>query len=348
MGRTPVVWMTSSCQWLEIKGWRSRSWRREGAMISKVGWPGSLFAHCSQKPWKLSKVRGESLFPLLFSFLPPPCLFSKGLFWKLRLPWWFSGKESTCQCKRCGFSSCVGKIPWRRKWQRTPGFLPGKSHGQRSLEGYSPWGCKELDRTYQLNNIVDTCSKDLCPDGSYPVGAGLFFIHSFIQRTLSTWLWASIMLGSGAAELKVDIISVLLEFTVFSRGGWLRKKQIGKLIKELKIRIKVWWWKTRTNTNQRLVVKAKRKGLTFCSIVFIFQIFYLSLAFFFFFFGLLHIACGILVSWQGIKSTAPAAEVRSLDHWTAREVPFKYFIFEIFLGRRVELLHTHTHTGLPW
>ena len=41
----------------------------------------------------------------------------------------------------------VGKIPWRRKWQLTPVFLPGKSHGERSLAGYSPWGCKESDMT---------------------------------------------------------------------------------------------------------------------------------------------------------------------------------------------------------
>ena len=43
----------------------------------------------------------------------------------------------------CGFDSWVGKIPWRRKWQPTPVFLPEESHGQRSLAGYSPWGCKE-------------------------------------------------------------------------------------------------------------------------------------------------------------------------------------------------------------
>ena len=40
---------------------------------------------------------------------------------------------------------CVRKISWRRKWQPTPVFLPGKSYGQRRLVGYSPWGCKELD-----------------------------------------------------------------------------------------------------------------------------------------------------------------------------------------------------------
>ena len=43
------------------------------------------------------------------------------------------------------------KIPWRRKLQPTPIHLPGKSHGQRSLEGYSPRGRKESDRTQQLN-----------------------------------------------------------------------------------------------------------------------------------------------------------------------------------------------------
>ena len=41
----------------------------------------------------------------------------------------------------------MGKIPWRRAWPPTPAFLSGESHGQRSLVGYSPWGCKELDVT---------------------------------------------------------------------------------------------------------------------------------------------------------------------------------------------------------
>ena len=54
-------------------------------------------------------------------------------------PWWLSGKEPTCQCRKSSFDSWVGKIPWRGKWQPTPVFLPGESHGQRSLVGYSPW-----------------------------------------------------------------------------------------------------------------------------------------------------------------------------------------------------------------
>ena len=45
----------------------------------------------------------------------------------------------------------VGKIPWRRKWQSTPALLPGKSHGWRSLIGYSLWGRKELDTTERLH-----------------------------------------------------------------------------------------------------------------------------------------------------------------------------------------------------
>ena len=63
---------------------------------------------------------------------------------------WRSSKVSTCQSRRCrrhGFNPCVGKIPWSRKWQSIPVFLPGKVHGQKSLSCYSPWGFKESDMT---------------------------------------------------------------------------------------------------------------------------------------------------------------------------------------------------------
>ena len=58
--------------------------------------------------------------------------------------WWLSGKESACNTGDTGLR--------RRKWLPTPVFLPGKSHGQRSLVGYSSWGCKESSMTYWLNN----------------------------------------------------------------------------------------------------------------------------------------------------------------------------------------------------
>ena len=68
----------------------------------------------------------------------------------LGFPSGVSGEEPTCQCrtqKRLGFNPCVGKIPWRRTWQPTQVLLPGESHGQRSLVGYSLYGCTELDVT---------------------------------------------------------------------------------------------------------------------------------------------------------------------------------------------------------
>ena len=70
-----------------------------------------------------------SLQPLLIIF-----------YHSLGLPWGLSGKESSCHCRRYGFNPWVRKIPWRRKWQPSPVFLPGESHGQRSLAGYNPWG----------------------------------------------------------------------------------------------------------------------------------------------------------------------------------------------------------------
>ena len=67
------------------------------------------------------------------------------------LPRGLSFKEYACQCRRHEFNPWVGNIPWRRAWQPTPVFLPGKSHGQGSLAGYSPWGHRESDTTEQLN-----------------------------------------------------------------------------------------------------------------------------------------------------------------------------------------------------
>ena len=58
------------------------------------------------------------------------------------------------QCKRRRkhrFDPWVGKISWRRKWQPTPVFLPGKPHGWKSLLGCSPWGCEESYTTARLH-----------------------------------------------------------------------------------------------------------------------------------------------------------------------------------------------------
>ena len=73
-----------------------------------------------------------------------------------------SGKEPTCQCRRCkrpGFNPWVGKIPWKRKWQPTPVFLPGESYGQRSLVGYNPWGHKSWTQLKWLSTYIQ---KHMC------------------------------------------------------------------------------------------------------------------------------------------------------------------------------------------
>ena len=73
------------------------------------------------------------------------------------LPRWLSVKESACQFRRRRspeFDPQVGKISWRSVWQPTPVFLPGESHGQRSLAGYSPWGHRESDTTQRLSMQV--------------------------------------------------------------------------------------------------------------------------------------------------------------------------------------------------
>ena len=64
--------------------------------------------------------------------------------------------ETVCDTGDAGrlrFSPSIRKIPWRREWLPTPVFLPGEFHGQRSLEGYTPWGHKESDATNTLNII---------------------------------------------------------------------------------------------------------------------------------------------------------------------------------------------------
>ena len=88
----------------------------------------------------------------------PPLKLS--LFLHLQLIWgesplgllrWVRGKESAFQCRRCKrheLDPWVRKIPWRRKWQPTPVFFPGKPHRQRSLVGYSPRGLQRLKHSW--------------------------------------------------------------------------------------------------------------------------------------------------------------------------------------------------------
>ena len=94
-------------------------------------------------------------FLLILQYFPFPFIFwsfpGTPISWMLGLyVWGFSGLVVKNPPANEGDTDSIpwsGKVPWRRKWQPTPAFSPGKSHGQRSLGGYSPWSCRESDMT---------------------------------------------------------------------------------------------------------------------------------------------------------------------------------------------------------
>ena len=107
----------------------------------------------------------QTFFLLFIFYLYPQSLIALSMFY-WGLPWWLSGKESACQCRRRGFDPWGRKVPWRRKWQLPPVFLPGKPHGQRSLAGLhnSPWSQKEVRNnwvTRQQHPFVKSCDRRL-------------------------------------------------------------------------------------------------------------------------------------------------------------------------------------------
>ena len=85
------------------------------------------------------------------------------------LPRLLSNKESACHYGGCRFDPWAGKIPWRRKWQPIPVFLP------------SPWDCKESNTTYQLNNNNDN-------SGSYYSEVFFFFLLIRMSSSISSIL----------------------------------------------------------------------------------------------------------------------------------------------------------------
>ena len=94
---------------------------------------------------------------------------------------WYCG-ELACQfrkCKRCGFNPWVWKIPWRRAQQPTPVFLPGNSHGQRSLAGYNPWGCEKSDKT--------EATQHTCTQFCFLFKCLIVFIFEVTQAGICVW-----------------------------------------------------------------------------------------------------------------------------------------------------------------
>ena len=117
---------------------------------------------------------------------------------------WPSGKETACQCrrhKRRGFDPWVGKVPWSGKRQPTPAFLPGESHGQRSLVDYSPWGHKESGMTDRARAHTHTPQ---CYGGSEQptiLGSSELTVSKRLRRSAVSDLTASLTNGKTGDRL---------------------------------------------------------------------------------------------------------------------------------------------------
>ena len=162
------------------RGWvrkqTSQVGKRTGRAVRTAGIPAPAKTHWGQSNSKYCGKRRGNFSPNLrsFSSRENPTCFSVSIIFqrckKFCMQWiWLNfhfkfdksvrelgfpggarGNEPACQCrrhKRCAFDPWVGKILWNGAWQPTPVFLPGESHGQKSLVGYSPGGCKESDTT---------------------------------------------------------------------------------------------------------------------------------------------------------------------------------------------------------
>ena len=120
--------------------WKSRCLGSEGCFSS----PAVLHTKLNLCETFLMRVYWEQHF-----FPPAPSL-------SFGLPQWLSGKKIHLQgwrYRRLGLDPWVREIPWRRGWQPTPVFLPGESHGQRSLTGYSLYSHKQTDTTETTEHI---------------------------------------------------------------------------------------------------------------------------------------------------------------------------------------------------
>ena len=104
------------------------------------------------------------------------------------------------------FDPLVRKIPWRRKWQPTPVFLPGKSHRQRSLVGYSPWGRK----SESVSEVTQSCSTVCNPmECSLPSSS----VHGIFQARILEWVAISFSKRSSRPRDWIQV-SCIAGFTV--------------------------------------------------------------------------------------------------------------------------------------
>ena len=145
------------------------------------------------------------------------------------LPWRLSSKESACNTGDMGTQIQSLGQGRSQKWQPTPVFLPGKSHGQRSLAGYSPWGRKELDMTEWLK-ITTLCLRDCLinygslwfnkPISSTKSGHCYFNMNHLVHRLLldsTVKVWeTSPLISSSIQNYNLGLLSAWLIHCCFS------------------------------------------------------------------------------------------------------------------------------------
>ena len=116
-------------------------------------------------------------------------------------------KNFTGQCRRRKFDLWVRKIPWRRKWQPTPVFLPGESYGQRTLVGYSPWG-HQVGHNWTREHSMPHSSKLTAKT------------HNFVQT--HSWLQSDVRKYSlqGKWTWMLNTNFILIYLVSFSSSHW--------------------------------------------------------------------------------------------------------------------------------
>ena len=226
------------------------------------------------------------------------------------VPWGLRGKEPTCQCRSHEFDPWVGKIPWRRKWQPIPVFLPGKSHGQRNLGGSSPWGHKESDTTERLNHNSMFTTRSPCYCEILHLGK-LCAGHFTVTFLLNPPSHEDRYLSYTSAEVQrgwVNDVWILTYHLAISRSKYLSRIPCHLSVRKLKLDI--------------------LGHLCHSRLLYYFSLFvFLLLAGDFWSPELFFIVVGggILFPRPGIKPGPRALETWNLNHWAARAVPQSCF-----------------------
>ena len=116
----------------------------------------------------------------------------------------------------------MGKIPWRRKWQPTPVFFPGESHGQRSPAGYSPIGHKELDTTEQqrkaMPNNVQTTAQLHSAHTLVGEGNGTPLQYSSLENPMDGGAWKAAVHGVVKSQTRLSDFTCTFHFHALERA----------------------------------------------------------------------------------------------------------------------------------